>query len=131
MNFDNEEQVTTSAGNDICKPEKEEPGWFRIAITILLSAILILSLVANLNTTQKWEYKVVYISTLNPDEMGSTHITINEEELISLGQDGWELVNAYSEMETTWPNFGNEEYVTGLQPNVRPQFTTLIFKRPK
>ena len=31
--------------------------------------------------------------------------------------------------ETPHPNFGNSDYVTGLQPNMRPGSVTLLFKR--
>jgi len=41
-----------------------------------------------------------------------------------------ELVDSYLEMETVHPNFGDSRYVTGLQPNVRPQRLVLIFERP-
>jgi hypothetical protein len=32
-------------------------------------------------------------------------------------------------METAHPNFGNSEYVTGLQPNIRPQRVVLVLRR--
>ena len=35
----------------------------------------------------------------------------------------------YVENETAWPNFGKDEFVTGLQPNVRAQSLVMIFKR--
>lgn len=47
----------------------------------------------------------------------------------ALGAQGWELVTSYLEMETAWTNFGSSRYVTGLQPNVRPQRVVLLFRR--
>jgi outer membrane PBP1 activator LpoA protein len=57
-------------------------------------------------------------------------VQVDEKQLQVMGADGWELVNAFLEMETAFPNFGSSEYVTGLQPNVRPQRAVLLFKRP-
>ena len=54
-----------------------------------------------------------------------------KDSLNALGKDGWELVSAYETTETVHPNFGNSEYVTGLQPNVRTSEINLIFKRKK
>lgn len=34
------------------------------------------------------------------------------------------------ELETVYPNWGNEKYVTGIQPNVRTMSVVLILKRP-
>lgn len=61
--------------------------------------------------------------------MKSTSVTPSQDELSKLGAEGWELVGSYLEMETAFPNFGNAGYVTGLQPNVRPQRAVLIFRR--
>jgi len=38
-------------------------------------------------------------------------------------------VDTVTEIETVHPNFGDEQYVTGLQPNVRQRSVTLIFKK--
>lgn len=58
-------------------------------------------------------------------------IKVPRATLDSLGDRGWELVGTLMEIETAYPNFGNSEYVTGLQPNIRPQLATLVFKRPR
>ncbi|MEN9271477.1 MAG: hypothetical protein Q6L49_12025, partial [Thermostichales cyanobacterium HHBFW_bins_127] len=57
-------------------------------------------------------------------------INVDPKQLAEMGAAGWELAGTFLEMETAFPNFGNAEYVTGLQPNVRPQRLVLIFKRP-
>ena len=56
-------------------------------------------------------------------------VTPSEDDLNNYGKEGWELVTSYLEMETAWYNFGNEGFVTGLQPNVRPQRVVFVFKR--
>lgn len=43
----------------------------------------------------------------------------------------WELVGTVTEIETVHPNFGKEDYVTGIQPNTRTSGTILIFRRRK
>ncbi len=81
-----------------------------------------------------WEYKTVSVNSEGWDRNGQqagkfTSITPSDEELNKLGSDGWELTTSYLEMETAWYNFGNDGYVTGLQPNIRPQRVVFIFKR--
>jgi hypothetical protein len=61
--------------------------------------------------------------------MRPSTIQMNSASLKELGEQGWELVGTFLEMETAYPNFGKEEYTTGLRENVRPQSATLIFKR--
>lgn len=89
----------------------------------------------------RWEYKVVSFIAESPGALESSRVdtgaayvsavTPAETALDGMGQEGWEMVGSYLEMETAWPNFGDAKYVTGLQPNVRPQRLVLIFKRPK
>lgn len=98
------------------------------AVTFLLVFIV------GCQSNQKWEYKVLSVSSERYSRTGtdagkSTTASPSESELNKLGLEGWELVASYLEMETAHPNFGNESYVTGLQPNIRPQRSVLIFKR--
>lgn len=98
-----------------------------------ISALLTLS-VTGCSRSDKWEYKVVPINSEGHDRTGSeagkfSSITPSDEMLNKLGADGWELSTSYLEMETAWFNFGKDEYVTGLQPNIRPQRVVFVFKR--
>jgi hypothetical protein len=82
----------------------------------------------------KYEYKVMRLMAESNDRTGSgalrySSIQVPDKDLASIGAEGWELVGTFLEMETAFPNFGKEEYVTGLQPNVRPQSAILLFKR--
>lgn len=52
------------------------------------------------------------------------------EQWVELKSIGWEMVGSHLEMETAFPNFGKDDFVNGLQPNIRPQSLTLLFKRP-
>ncbi|MFK7604163.1 hypothetical protein ACI3L1_18360 [Deinococcus sp. SM5_A1] len=56
-------------------------------------------------------------------------IELDDAQLAALGLQGWELVSTITELETTHPNFGNSQYVTGLQPNIRADRAVLVFKR--
>ncbi len=81
-----------------------------------------------------FDYKVVSFLTNGNDRTGSgavrySTINISESDLMILGVQGWELVSTSLEMETAYPNFGDRSYVTGIQPNVRPQKLICIFKR--
>lgn len=90
----------------------------------------------------KYAYKVVsvqaqftkdvsgdVINKENAANLTSTSVDIKDEQLTVLGQEGWELVGTLLEIETTHPNFGSSQYVTGLQPNIRPQKAVLLFKK--
>ncbi|TAL60234.1 MAG: hypothetical protein EPN88_16235 [Bacteroidetes bacterium] len=100
---------------------------------IFISLLLIVIIGCQDNT--KWEYKVYSISPEQTFErtglqaLKATQITISESELNKLGGEGWELSTSFLELETAHPNFGNSEYITGLQPNIRPQRLVMIFKR--
>jgi len=48
-----------------------------------------------------------------------------------MGEDGWELVNSYTETNTVHPNFGSSEYVTGIRENTRTSVLNFVFKRPQ
>lgn len=57
-------------------------------------------------------------------------VNVPHAKLDSLGADGWELTDVYTTVETVHPNFGNAQYVTGLQPNTRTAEVYYVFKRP-
>lgn len=84
--------------------------------------------------TPKWEYKVVYIEATEAfaylqGDKNPSNIELTDDMINEYGLNGWELADSYLEMETVYPNFGNSQYVTGIQPNVRPQRLVLIFKK--
>lgn len=82
----------------------------------------------------RYEYKVITLAASAGERQGAeaaqaAMVTPGETELTSLGSAGWELVTSYLELETAYPNFGNDKYVTGLQPNIRPQRLVLVLRR--
>jgi len=84
--------------------------------------------------TSKWEYKTVIFKGTEQNALAkftSKKLDIPTRSLNSLGQEGWELVDVFEKTETVHPNFGREEYVTGLQPNVRTSEISFVFKRKK
>jgi|SRR4029079_9066117 len=108
-------------------------GYILIALGVLITALLAWNAFKPL---PKYQYKVVSVQAqfakgaIDNTERSSTAVILKDEELSLLGKDGWELVDTILEMETTHPNYGNSEYVTGLQPNVRPQNAVLVFRKP-
>lgn len=82
----------------------------------------------------KWEYKVLTIKGAEQSSMPKfqpKEFKVSNNSLNSYGEDGWELVDVYQTIETIHPNFGDEEYVTGIQPNVRTSEINFVFKRKK
>lgn len=109
----------------------------------ILIALLLVGLGAPfwlfLKPTPKWEYfrlevlaetaSGVYGDNLK--KLAYKSVPDIESKINTLGTEGWELVAVYLELETAHPNFGKEDFVTGLQPNFRPQSLVCIFKRQK
>lgn len=79
--------------------------------------------------TSDWEYKIVAVDAESAEEYAPREIKISSEDLNLFGKEGWELVDIYTLTETVHPNFGNKEYVSGLQPNVRTSKVNFVFKR--
>jgi len=79
--------------------------------------------------SDKWEYKTVSVNSESTDKFSPGEVKISNEDLNLFGQEGWELVGVYTITETVHPNFGNSEYVNGIQPNVRTGKVNFIFKR--
>lgn len=102
---------------------------------LLLTLISILIISGCSNQKKYWEYKIIYYagdySRDGIDAFRNQHITPSEEGLNKLGSNGWEIVASYLEMETAFPNFGKDEYHTGIKENVRPQRLVVILKREK
>jgi len=106
-----------------------------IIITLLLIA-LGFPFFSVFKPAQTWEYKHITLVAGRNKRIGEgafeySSINLYESDLNKLGNTGWELVGSYLEMETAFPNFGKSDFVTGLQPNIRPQCLVLIFKRPR
>lgn len=108
-------------------------GYILISLGILILGLLAWSVFKPL---PKYQYKIVGVQaqfikgTADNTERGPTSVGLKDEELSLLGKEGWELVDTMLEIETTHPNYGSSEYVTGLQPNIRPQRAVLIFRKP-
>lgn len=121
-----------------CKQIEKQNISIKILLFLILAMLTILT-VSNItglkDDDKKWEYKVVYLESTEIEEyiesdFNPKEVKLHESMINSYGENGWELVDTYLEMETSHPNYGNSDYVTGLQPNVRPQRLVLIFKKP-
>lgn len=91
----------------------------------------ILSFVALLSScdNKKWEYKTVSIEGQSYGEMSSPTFRNPTPMLNELGKDGWEVVGTYTEINTSFPNFGNQEYVTGIRTNTATTVVNFVLKR--
>jgi hypothetical protein len=96
----------------------------------LLAVTSLVSCTKN-DSPQKWEYKVVSEWGIDMGSFLAKGLPDSESKLNTLGDEGWELVDVYTRIETVHPNFGNDKYVTGLQPNTRTEAVVFVFKRPK
>ncbi|MCH5175567.1 MAG: hypothetical protein J1F40_06750 [Prevotellaceae bacterium] len=91
---------------------------------------------------QKWEYKVLkfcygnLINLAEKEERSSVHAVVRdnliplEDSLSVLGKDGWELISTYTTISTSFPNFGDDKYVTGIREQTATRALTAILKRP-
>ena len=103
-------------------------------IILLLLVALGFPVVSFRKPIDRWEYQTLEftgtgISRTGSSALGASTILVESSKLKEVGEQGWELVGTLLEMETAFPNFGKDEYVTGLRENVRPQKAVLIFKR--
>ncbi|MGM9697714.1 MAG: DUF4177 domain-containing protein [Prevotella sp.] len=99
---------------------------------VLLLLCMIATLVSCGSKNEQWEYKVVKVAGTDAEEMaefGSLVFADQTPMLNKMGKEGWELVSAYTEIGTSFPNFGNSEYVTGLRTNTRTVVVNFVFKR--
>lgn len=94
-------------------------------LMILGTACLMLAACGN----TKWEYKVVSMTGNKTNDYSSTIFSDPTGMLDNMGKEGWELVDTYTETSTAFPNFGNDQYVTGLKPNTRTSVVNFVFKR--
>ena len=85
---------------------------------------------------KKYEYKVVKVEPDN--DFGAITMDVDPypnsfkdqtQMLNKMASQGWELVDTYTEIMTRFPNFGKEEYVTGIRTNTKTSAINFIFKR--
>lgn len=89
-----------------------------------------------------WEYKIYKVTNsmdfldmkdeelkIEMQKISEPYFNIPVEELNKLGQEGWELVSSSTIIETKFPNFGNEDYHTGIKDNTKTKEIIFVFKR--
>ncbi len=82
----------------------------------------------------KWEYKTITITGVEQKARADfleNSFFMSDKDMNELGTEGWELVDVYEKLETVHPNFGDDRYTTGIQPNVRTSEINFVFKRRK
>lgn len=121
----------------------------RQSVFIFLIALLLGACSNKDSAPQQWEYTIVSfpgskLSTVySPNDKEalielSNSQTLNFPEASAIpnslnlyGKDGWELVSAYTTVETVFPNFGDASYHTGVKENTRTNTINFVFKRIK
>jgi len=106
------------------------PGHILICM-LLLIIVYILSRPPKEPSNVLWQYKMIEVSGLALFDSSSKVISIDLEEFQQLGTDGWELCATIPYIETGFPNFGSEEYHTGIKSNTRTSKVVFLFKRPR
>lgn len=119
-------------------------------VSILFAALLLTGCGSkNEEANTQWEYCVVSIegsktpqTFISSDkaalEKASDYKALRFPEgydmqrvLNNYGHDGWELVDVYTNIETVFPNMGDEQYHTGIKDNTRTQSVNFVFKKRK
>lgn len=98
----------------------------------ILFFCLVAALVSCGSKNEQWEYKVVKVAGTDAEiaaDFGTLVFADQTAMLNKMGKDGWELVSAYTETGTAFPNFGSSEYVTGIRDNTRTAVVNFVFKR--
>ena len=99
---------------------------------VILVLCMIATLVSCGSKNEQWEYKVVKVAGTDAEVMADfgTLVFADQTSMLNkMGKEGWELVSTYTETDTSFPNFGNSEYVTGLRTNTRTVVVNFVFKR--
>lgn len=132
---ENIDRILTQTRHDVCSK-----GNLGSIIVILLGILVVLSAIIAVAMIfpAKWEYKAVKVTGKNiGDDYKMQKFfakKLQEDDITSrlnLKFSDWELVGTITEIETVHPNFGKDDYHTGIKSNTRSGDTILIFKRRK
>jgi hypothetical protein len=110
------------------------PIWWGVLLAFAVAGVflnaLLQSLAPSRTSASGWEYKTIEVDARSADDSSTRKVNLDLPELQNLGAEDWEVAGLWLEHETVHPNFGKTEYVTGLQPNVRPSRLVVLLKRP-
>lgn len=73
---------------------------------------------------EQWEYKVAGTDAEVMADFGTLVFADQTSMLNKMGKEGWATYTG-----TSFPNFGNSEYVIGLRTNTRTMVVNFVFKR--
>jgi hypothetical protein len=108
------------------------PSWMKFVLWALLAGVFLnflLPIATKALQKNEWEYRVIHFPAESAEDLSSRSVNIDITDLQAAGKNGWEIVGQWVEHETVFPNFGRNEYVTGLQPNFRTSKLSILLKR--
>ncbi len=122
--------IKTKSVNDSTSNYRKEmpadfPAWVWKTVTVVLGIIAFFYILV-----PSYDYKVVETTQSSPT-FTPGQIIVDEDSIDSLGAKGWELVGVVNDIETSFPNFGKDEYHTGIKTNTHSKGVSLIFKKRK
>jgi hypothetical protein len=110
------------------------PVWWGVLLALAVAGVFLNAFLQSFGPSRAsasaWEYKTIEVDAHSAGDSSTRKVNLDLPELQTLGAEGWEVSGLWLEQETVHPNFGKTEYVTGLQPNVRPSRLVVLLKRP-
>ena len=106
----------------------------RLFVLISCLTLLLISCNDDKSKNPEWEYRVVPLLGKSTSDFNSCAFMdyMDWEKSLNLcSAGGWELVCTYTTIETVYPNFGDEQYHTGIKENTRTDNIYFVFKRKK
>ena len=110
---------------DAIKPIR---GTVFLYFAILVSLVLLF--MAFKENYRVFDYKIIEASSIGT-EYEDGKLNLPKVDIEELGAGGWELVGVVDDIRTSFPNFGDMEYHTGMKSNTHTKGAYLIFKRPR
>ena len=110
------------------------PVWWGVLLALAVAGVFLNAFLQSFGPSRAsasaWEYKTLEVPAHSAGDASPRKVNLDLPELQTLGAEGWEVAGLWLEQETVHPNFGKSEYVSGLQPNVRPSRLVVLLKRP-
>lgn len=98
----------------------------------ILGFCLIAMLASCGSKNEQWEYKVVKVAGHDAEiaaDFGTLVFANQTAMLNKMGKEGWELVSAYTETGTAFPNFGNSLNTSQVSETIQELLSSTSFSK--